>query len=103
MGWQIDSFLSKESIENLFNVKVGKSTFYTDCQNLIKCLEADTDIINDKRSRRPIGILRDAIELDLFSLKWIKSNFQAADCLTKSTGNGQMLKAILTSNKIDFL
>ena len=89
----------KQSLEDLFQVKVKKCTMYTDALNLKKAVESDTDIINDKRSRRPISILRDALGMGLFELKWVKSNFQLADILTKSSGNSQILKNVLINNK----
>ena len=69
--------------------------------NLKKCIESDTDLIADKRSRKPISILRDALNMKLFELKWVKSHAMIADVLTKSQGNSQILKQILTSNKFE--
>ena len=70
----------------------------TDSKSLVSAT-GTTNLVKGKTLRITIASLRESIEKEEFTLKWIDSNSQISNCLTKAGASDKTLRQILNSGK----
>ena len=70
---------------------------FTDNASLVESL-ASTKAVLDKRLRIDIAMLREMIDRGEIKLRWIPTDHQLANCLTKRDANREKLLDILSAN-----
>ena len=71
----------------------------TDCFSLFEAAHSTTSI-QDRRLRIEMSILREGISRDEFTLKWVKTGLQLADCFTKKGSNPRSLISQITGKEV---
>lgn len=86
-------------------LKVSASSFpitaYIDNKNLYNTIHS-TKLIQEKRLRIDIAIIQEMLQNnEIAFVKWIPSNLQLSDCLSKKGANCQKLMTILSTGNLD--
>lgn len=72
---------------------------YTDSENLYKSLYS-TSLVNDQKLRIDIGAIKQAIQEENISVKWITNKQMLADSFTKKGADSKMLMDVLKMGKM---
>ena len=72
---------------------------FVDDKSLVDALRS-THLVQDRRLRIDIGILKQNLEDDIRQVKWIPGDQQLANCLTKKGAKGDRLLSIFHSGKM---
>ena len=72
---------------------------YTDSDNLYKSLYS-TSLVNDQKLRIDIGAIKQAIQEENISVKWITNKHMLADSFTKKGADSKMLMDVLKMGKM---
>ena len=99
-GLEAAYLISKLFSEILFNSKKSVPVeVVTDNLSLYEAAHSTTSI-QDKRLRIELGIIRESIAKEEIQLKWVKTEFQLADCLTKQGSDPRKLIAHITGKNV---
>ena len=72
---------------------------YTDSDNLYKSLYS-TSLVNDQKLRIDIGAIKQAIQEENISVKWITKKLMLADSFTKKGADSKMLMDVLQMGRM---
>lgn len=72
---------------------------YVDNHSLVENVHS-TKNVNEKRLRIDLAALKELVQEGCLSLKWVKSNLQLADCLTKKGVNTLTLLNIMQKGEL---
>ena len=73
-------------------------TALTDSKSLVNA-SATTNFVKSKSLRITIAALRESLEKNEFTLKWIDSKYQISNCLTKAGASSQILRQVIMTGK----
>ena len=76
--------------------KLPAIELYTDSKSMAEHLES-TRVIGDPRLRVDIARLREMKDIGEIEVKWVKSELQLADCMTKKGASTELLRRVLVS------
>ena len=91
------STLLSEILNN--NTKPVPVEAFTDCYSLYEAAHSTTSV-TDKRLRIEIAILREGLSRNEFTLGWVKTDDQLADCLTKRGSDPRKLLERVTGKEV---
>ena len=96
----IDSAVAiKSFVEEILYVKVPSLTLFTDNKSLYDAART-TNSLADKRLLIDMSAIREMIDKEELNLKWVNSENQLADVLTKLGANKQRLTSVLASGML---
>ena len=85
-------------LKEVLGVKMATVSCITDNKSLVDSLYS-TKRVDDKRLRIDMAVLRDMIDREeVFSVSWVDTHKQLADCMTKRGASTERLRAALTKN-----
>ena len=85
--------------EILYNTKQVPVEAFTHCYSLYEAAHSTT-AVTDKRLRIEIAILREGLSRKEFTLQWVKTEEQLADCLTKRGCDPRKLLERVTGKEV---
>ena len=98
-----NAYFIKRLLESMLSVTDGISIYcFTDNKSLVDHVYKSTSSVKDFRLRVDMACLRDMMQRnEIKSIKWVDTNHQLADCLTKATASSKNVLDIIKENKID--
>ena len=89
----------KKLVEEILGINLPKLRLYVDNKSLFDSART-TNSLADKRLLIDLSAIREMIERDELDLKWVSSEDQLADVLTKAGASKQKLTAVISSGRL---
>ncbi len=71
----------------------------TDCKSLYEAIHT-TNTLEDKGLRIPVACLRQRVNNQEMSVRWVGTKYQLADCLTKAGASTSLLRNVLANGQL---
>ena len=86
--------------KEIFNVETVKVECITDSKSLVDHLES-TRVVDDSRIRVDIARLKEMIKLGEISVRWVSTDHQLADPMTKQGASATKLVEVLENGRLE--
>ena len=86
--------------KEIFNVETVKVECITDSKSLVDHLES-TRVVDDSRIRVDIARLKEMIKLGEISVRWVSTDNQLADPMTKQGASATKLVEVLENGRLE--
>ena len=95
-----ESWAMIEAIETCEVIVVQLCESVTDCKSLFDAIKTSNNV-EDKGLRIPIACLRQRVNNNEMTVKWIRTKNQLADPFTKAGASSTLLRAVLSNGELD--